>query len=176
MLYLFDANPPLLLCGKVWYCLYYEIVRSLGSFVHSCKHFLLLMKMQRYCALCKQRRKTSRDSIFWKSLRGSPWGLTSQALLNETWNCEFLCVLSLDNPDNSLVSGRWSSVVSTVNFECELYVELLRSGVHPLLPKCEVWTESEAWVFPLDSLCSSHQTRVSWGPAASLSPLPSLKS
>lgn len=45
ILYVFDANPLLLLRGEVWYCLYYEMVRSLGSFVHSCERFLLLMKM-----------------------------------------------------------------------------------------------------------------------------------
>lgn len=78
--------------------------------------------------------------MFWKSLRGSSWGLRSQALLNET---ETMCVLfwrvvSLDNPDNSPMSGRWSSFISTVNFQCELYVELLCWGMQPLLPKCEV--------------------------------------
>lgn len=35
-------------------------------------------------ALCKKRIKSFRDLMFWKSLRGIPWGLRSQALLNET--------------------------------------------------------------------------------------------
>lgn len=84
--------------------------------------------------------------------------------------CLFWCVFSSANRSDGPVSGRGSVRISVrCTWSCWW-------DVQPLLPKREVWTESGAWAFPLQSWRSSDGTGVLQGPAASLLPLSSLES
>lgn len=119
--------------------------------------------------LHKKRKKTFMDLMFWKSSGGSPWGLRTD------WNYE--CVssgvyfLQITAIIVQWVGGGLSSSVQGAS-----PVSCGGGMCSPCCWSVKRGTESGAWAFPLESWCSSPQTRVSQGPAASPLPLPSLES